>query len=76
MPAVIIPPKRANHTIELSHHGHINALIGQCGRLLMDDGQETWRVIDVMRAARAAAQISDEEALSVLEAVGFRFVKH
>jgi hypothetical protein len=75
MPIVTLP-RKASHTIALDSHGHINSLVGLCGRILLGDGEDTWRVIEVMQAARAAAQTSDEDAISVLEAAGFQFIKH
>jgi hypothetical protein len=62
-------------TIALDDAGHIHGLIGQWGRLLLERGADTFHVIDVMTAARAAARISEADALAVLETAGFRFIK-
>lgn len=66
-------PKPASYTIQLDSCGSMAGLIGLAGRLMLDSGECTWRVCDIMRSARAAAQVSDADALAVLESVGFRF---
>ena len=65
-----------NHPITIAvDGGTMNAIIGLAGRLLLDHGVQTYRVIDFVQAARATALVSDEAAFALMHAEGFRFTR-
>ena len=60
--------------VPLDDVSSIDHVIGLCGRLLLDRGDEpTHVIVRLMQRARAAALVSDDRALAVLEAAGFHF---